>query len=413
MRHPAEANVASLQKLRNRSATRIYKHPISSEEYTLSEDVTCHDRLSHSRQWDADVGSMLSAMMDWAGYSDASQSRHRKFFASRAAQSLGPHPRIPHCGDDTPSRHWKSFMTDGHTPVELSWSWGAADSTPTVRYAIEPIGWAAGSARDPLNTTESIHCLGNSLASAPTPDVQWYRYFLNTLTATGKDRDTLPALGKSPLSQAFIGFDLDDRDMTVKYYFLPSLRSATEGKSNLALVEESILAMPGAGRQFATALAVLTDYIRAHNEPAQPTVEIFAVDCVRPADSRLKVYVRSRETSFASMVNSMTLGGRLPALSKATVASLAELWCACFGLQNTPDELGRPLRPSNHRTAGLLYYFELRTGAALPTAKVYLPVRHYAQNDEQVARGLSAFLEKRGKRLSQRRTYYEGVKSLW
>ncbi|UKZ55819.1 hypothetical protein TrVGV298_009643 [Trichoderma virens] len=71
----------------------------------------------------------------------------------------------------------------------------------------------------------------------------------------------------------------------------------------------------------------------------------------------------------------------------------------------------QPLLFKVHRTGGMLYYFELKANEALPKSKVYLPVRHYAQNDDQIAKGLSNYLEQRGKKLSEG-SYYHAVQKL-
>lgn len=346
-------------------------------------------------------------MMKLAGYAEESQAVHSAFFSNSVAPSLGPYPLE---GGSTDI--WKSFMTDDHTPLELSWSWSDKKATPAVRYAAEPIGWLAGTASDPFNNKATKVCLGETLPWAPSLDLQWYRYFLKTLTTNG-EHQAQHAMATDPPSQTFIAFDLEKYSMTVKYYFLPALKASSLGKSKLELVEEAIVGLPSHGPSFQPSLLILTDYIRSHDLRDQPQVEIFAVDCVDPMDSRLKIYIRSKETSFNSMVDVMTLGGRSPAFSENVRLSLAELWCQCFGIENTPEALSAPLKEKTHRTGGLLYYVELKASSPHPTSKVYLPVRHYGQDDDQIARGLSNFLTRRGKYLAGGLSYYEGVARLW
>ena len=342
-----------------------------------------------------------------AGYSNESQRVHRSFFSERVSRTLGPYP------NGSQGTHiWKSFMTDDHTPVELSWSWGAKDSTPAVRYAAEPISWEAGSALDPLNSKACLTCLGDTLPWAPTLDLKWYRHFLKALTWTPDYDCAKQAMSAHPPSKTFIAFDMEEDTMVVKYYFMPTLKATCSGKSNLELVEESILALPG-DHSFAKSFGVITDFIRSFPLAQQPKVEILAVDCVDPSESRLKIYVRCNETTFDSMINAMTLGGRIPSFSDSTIDSLKELWCGCFSVEDTPEALSQPLGGTAHRTSGLLYYFEIKTGASKPTSKVYLPVRHYAKSDDQVAMGVSKFLQRRGKTLQGGVSYYEGLRKIW
>lgn len=347
-------------------------------------------------------------MMRLAGYPEESQAIHRVFFNQHVARSLGPYP--------TKMKDrllWRSFMTDDHTPLEMSWSWSDDSDTPVVRYAAEPIGWLAGTASDPLNSKATVVCLGDTLPWAPSLDLKWYKHFLRSLVADTKDEQSARPLAAEPLSQTFIAFDLEKESMTVKYYFLPSLKSAICHKTNFELIEESILKMPEADNSLTSCLDTITTYIRSQTPDNQLHVEIFAIDCVSPSESRLKIYVRSRNTTFDGMLDVMTLGGRTSKFADETVGSLRELWCACFSVENTTEAMSQPLKNKNHRTGGLLYYFELKPGAKMPTSKVYLPVRHYAESDDQVARGLSDYLLKRGKCLNGRLPYYDGVARLW
>ncbi|KAM3539334.1 hypothetical protein ARSEF1564_007754 [Beauveria bassiana] len=372
------------------------------------------NKTTHSELWDGNVGSMLSSMMQLAGYSCQSISIHRTFFSERVARSLGRFPTKDH------EKHsWKSFMTDDHTPVELSWSWSEKKTTPVVRYAVEPIGWLAGTDADSLNTKASVVCLGDALAWAPTLDLHWYRHFLKKLTLNSWDDShdqgkAEIAMANNPPSQTFIGFDLEKDSIVVKYYFIPSLKAAFTNQSNLDLVTQTILSMPEAkaDASLRQSVDIVLDFIRSYPAAEQPQVEIFAIDCISPADSRLKIYIRTGNTTFNNMIDVMTLGGRIPTFSEPTVACLRGLWCSCFGVDDLPEVLSQSLRGKSHRTGGLLYYLELKMGSAHPSSKVYLPVRHYAKSDDQVARGLSKFLEKKGKCLEGGLSYYDGVTKL-
>lgn len=54
--------------------------------------------------------------------------------------------------------------------------------------------------------------------------------------------------------------------------------------------------------------------------------------------------------------------------------------------------ISEPLHAMNHRTSGVLYYFEFLPQQLLPQPKVYIPVEHYGKNDLEIAKGLSAWL---------------------
>ncbi|EQB58005.1 aromatic prenyltransferase [Colletotrichum gloeosporioides Cg-14] len=153
---------------------------------------------------------------------------------------------------------------------------------------------------------------------------------------------------------------------------------------------------------------------RCHAPTEQPAVEIVAIDCVNAADSRVKVYIRSKNTTFGSMMDVVSLCGRLPFLTDTVMSSLKELWVAVFGsgAEDDAGALSRPLPTIHHRISRIILP-RAEPDAPLPKPKVYLPDRHYAREDDQVARGSSGFLERRGKSSANGVTYYEGVKSLY
>ena len=381
--------------------TTRHENQAFGEDYEKLEQT----RQRHADLWNGRVGSMISHMMELAGYSESSRILHRSFFSDKVAFSLGPYPTETAQGGT-----WKSFMADDHTPLELSWSWSGRNSKPVVRYAAEPIGWLAGSSTDPLNMKAGLKCLEDSRLWAPSMDLQWYHHFSHTLLTMSETvaTDCVPANADSP-SQAFIAFDLEEETMVVKYYFIPTSKAALLGRSNLDLAVESILSLPKLGQGFAKPLGVVMDHISSFSATSRPHVLIIAVDCIEPQLSRVKIYVRYQQTSFDSMIQALRLGGALPPFSATVLKDLEELWCGCFGVHDTST----PLDNVVHRTAGLLYYYELKANKALPTSKVYLPVRHYASDDDQVARGLSDFLSKRGMTLSGGSSYYDGLSQLW
>lgn len=347
---------------------------------------------------------MISQMMELADYPESSQGFHRSFFADQLSYFLGRYPKVTE-----EEKSWRSFMADDHTPLEMSWSWSTGDSTPVVRYAAEPIGWFAGTALDPMNTRAGSDCLDQSLPWAPSMDLEWYNHFSHALlTASETATATTPANEDSP-SQAFIGFDLEANSMTVKYYFIPSCKAGLMGMTPLSLAVESISSLQQQDQDLETPLSVVSDYISTFPAETKPQVLIVAVDCLEPRRSRVKIYIRYQHTSFESMIEAMSLGGALPPYSQHILSELREFWCSCFGV----DDTSQALPNVKHRTAGLLYYYELRGNQELPTSKVYLPVRHYASNDDQIARGVSSFLLKRGMTLKGGLSYYDGLSHLW
>ncbi|RFU32823.1 hypothetical protein B7463_g3510, partial [Scytalidium lignicola] len=348
---------------------------------------------------------MLAEMMAMAGYTRHSSKIHEGFFCTSVAPSLGFHPR----GTGAPQL-WRSFMTDDHTPVELSWCWSSSKINPSVRYSVEPIGKCAGQTVDPINTAANIRLLGEALPLAPEMDLYLHRHFQHLLLSRNlPDKKELTT--DIPQSQIFIAFDLLETDIVVKQYYLPSWRALAEGNSNFTIIKDAIRKLLGPADALLTSFDVLVDFIETLPIQLQPAVEIMAIDCLDPLRSRLKIYVRSRETTLQSVIEMLTLGGRAPKTFEEQ-DSLRELWYSVFGLSSDEHMDNHPLPEKDHRTGGILYYFELKCGATIPKTKVYLPVRHYAQNDDQIARGLSEYLERRGKKLTTG-SYYNSVQKLW
>jgi len=119
-----------------------------------------------------------------------------------------------------------------------------------------------------------------------------------------------------------------------------------------------------------------------------------AVDCVSTSTSRIKVYVRSAKTSFASIEAVMSLFEDSLKIVNG-MRELRRLWSLIFSLGDdfcTAEELPQKL----HATSGMLYYFEVNPKSRKINTKVYLPVKHYGRNDEAVALGLAQFLGDRG-----------------
>lgn len=143
------------------------------------------------------------------------------------------------------------------------------------------------------------------------PDVDWdmFNHFRKELcrqeldgTASVNDHD----LGKSHSSSMFMAFEMNKREVAVKAYFIP-VKAEQTGRSRLSVVSDSIrsletpdLRLPSYGH----ICAFMTD----HPEGSQLEIVGIAVDCVLPKISRLKLYVRSPQTSFDSVCTIMSMG---------------------------------------------------------------------------------------------------------
>ncbi|GBE84299.1 4-O-dimethylallyl-L-tyrosine synthase [Sparassis crispa] len=326
---------------------------------TLSESV--YDVLNltlrfgeDERFWWETSGRILANMFQHLGYSVTVQFLHMLFFHVRILPFMGPRPNWQN------KPVFKSYMTDDHTPIEVSWIVGPEGST-TVRYAIEPIEkslFAKKSAA--LRMVDEMRPVVNHL------DLSWFFLLDKVLVWHGQTN----ALGTKHLTQYFLGFDCSHTGaITLKAYFLPEIKAALTGVSKEMLTMHALKSLDA---ELTIPWKAIIMYFNTLPSSMRPDIEILATDCGAPEDSRIK--------------------------------ALVDLWRLVMGVDTAmPDwkeqHLVSPSSNNNHITCGLLLYYELKPGCAQPLPKVYLPVRHYCTDDLAVARGMQAFHRARGNTL--------------
>lgn len=375
------------------------------------EANSSHEDNEHQRLWYQHIGKALGVLLYNADYSLEAQRRSLDFFKQLVAPNLG----IFQGANSSYTNSWESFMTDDGTPLELSWDWGVKDSRPTIRYSVEPIGLQAGTSVDPRNLLVGPILQDRLNQILPDIRVEWFNFFTDFFS--GKDQYELPDNNSSVIykwynnlinffrgrnntkpgflngledhsSSIFYAFDLTETEITAKAYFFPKYRAVSSGQSNLEVLVQSMKSAPHCTEDNLQALSVFSDF--SEDEASRGLeYEMLAIDLIDPFKSRFKIYFRSRETSFDSLTNIITLGGRIkgPNMQRG-LEDLRCLWNAIFGVDTSSAQ---PLRNVNHRTAGMLYNVEFRIGDQLPVAKVYLPVRHYSRSDDAVITGLEDY----------------------
>ncbi|ROV89425.1 hypothetical protein VSDG_08679 [Cytospora chrysosperma] len=255
------------------------------------------------------------------------QYRDLKFFA----EVVAPHLGSSHGMLEGDAPQWQSFMTDDGTPLELSWDWGTSDKSPIIRYSIEPIGQHAGTLLD-LRNLKVGPAFQNQLGRAlPDMRLDWFYHFdkfFNTRTEkdTELDKDV-----KDHNTSIFYAFDLSESKVTAKTYFFPKYRAQIHGQSRLEVLSQAIQSAPYVTGDNLEAWSVAHDFFSDTGNVGLEH-EMLAIDHIDPLKSRIKVYFRSRETSFKSVISVMTLGGRItnPKVYQG-LDDLARLWRALFG----------------------------------------------------------------------------------
>ena len=333
---------------------------------------------THGAYWWKNSGYALAILLGNAGYPYPAQVRILEFFARCIAPRLG-------IANEPGVERWKSFMTDDHNPVELSWDWHTGSEPPKIRFSVEPVSERAGTQQDPRNEYIAEEFLKAMLKALPATDMQWFSHFQSYFALGLKQYSPV-----RHLSQTFWTFDLNEKNIAVIAYFFPEYRAYATQRTNLQVISEAILAAPLCTSKDLSALHMFQDFV-IERADAPLELDMLAIDLVEPSQSRLKIYYRTRETSFESVRNSMTLGGRITDNDMDTgLQNLRRLWDSLFDQQGVPDD--RPLPASTHRTAGILYNVEFRLGSKAPKVKIYIPVRHYARSDWQIMNAVSDFI---------------------
>lgn len=370
----------------------LFKNPATAKlfnfaDFLLGIEMSVWDQLEPQFQyldpnrqfWWNHSGRFLQTLLHKAGYTATTQHRHLKFYLDNVIPYLGV------CRDAPIQTPWQSFMTDDGFPVEFSWEWGSQCTSPKIRFSIEPIGLQAGVTSDKYNYQASRqfektlhHCLDGA-------DFQWLQYF-RTYFETGTATDLLVYSDHS--SHTFFGFDLLERSIKGKAYFFPRYKADELGRSHLETISLAVRGAPHLDDDMMQAFTIFEQF--AAQKVIEP--EMVAIDLVDPRKSRIKVYFRLRDTTLSSIVEVATLGvGNNTHESEKGIESLCRFWRMLFSLEGTGDPF---LTPSDHRTAGVLYYAEFKYGVSIPSIKIYAPVRHYSRSDDAILRALASYFDK-------------------
>ena len=361
--------------------------------------------------WQA-TGYILAEALQQAEYSLEEQYAYLLFHHNSVVAHLGPRPNIRSL-----SRMWKSFMTDDFSPIEYSWNWGTGSKPPDVRYSIEAIGPEAGTLSDPFNQKMTLDLVDELRSKLPHADWTWFNILRESFqinsSPVGAFRPTeLPSKppGHSSQSSVFLAFELQrGRSIVPKAYLVP-VRALSTGESPLSVVSEGIASLAATDHTLNsnfTAYSHLLHFLTTHPEGRLLSVLFVAVDCVpAPKQSRLKIYLRSPRTSFASVCAVLSMGGTLSHLTPSQehdstaidnndpIQDFHDLFHSLLSLD--PSE--RPIcnKSPAPQTEGMLYYFDVAPNSPMPKPKVYIPVKHYARSENAAMLALRQWLEKRG-----------------
>ncbi|KAG8169104.1 hypothetical protein KVR01_001853 [Diaporthe batatas] len=355
------------------------------------------DRNSNHIFWWNSTGIPFAILLEKAGYQFEKQLQHLRFYFAVIVPELGDGTR-----HDGTLMHWKSFMTDHHSPVEFSWAWNRETELPVVRFSFEPIGQAAGTPLDPNNQYAALRLVANQHSQINGCDLLWFNHLWENLVQFDTIQNLCPSNNgmfpegtesePSHKSRAFLALELNKDCPMLKAYYMPVFKAAATGRTTMSVINDGITSLPYLPQGVLNGHRKLLKFLGSNSQGRSLAPEIVATDCIAPERSRVKIYMRSQTTSLESVIETLCLGDSA-VLQNQTVAvnKFIRLWNLVFGLPNGWDAQAQ-LPKVSHRTGGMLYYFSLGGGRTGLTVKVYLPVRHYAKGDKEAAASLKDYL---------------------
>ncbi|KAL2862204.1 aromatic prenyltransferase [Aspergillus lucknowensis] len=380
--------------------TAVKKAPITPTKTWTRISQWLPPRNADMDYWWKLTGLHLAKMLEAAGYSEDVQVDALIFHYHWIVPYLGPAPG--------PNNHvqWKSLLGVEGSPIEYSWKWNTPTSKPDIRYTMEGISPYSGTALDPLNHQATIEMLHRIAAAVPTVDLTWTNHFLATLFDHDRSKYAREAAAGTHFATTIVvAAEWLPRGLSLKTYLVPRRLGQKDGMLPLAQWEESLaLLSPNCA-----ARAAMHEFLQTSPEGRLMNPYMLAVDNVAPEKSRLKFYMQTPHTSFASVREVMTLGGRIP-VPESQLQDLRTLLLAVSGLPaDFPDEQEVPCQEQYQPSAidnfvelpillsGYLYYFDIAPGPAVPGIKVYTPVRRYGPDDRALADGIMGWMEAHGR----------------
>ncbi|GJJ14525.1 hypothetical protein Clacol_008790 [Clathrus columnatus] len=377
-----------------------------------------------SEFWWKTTGKVFSQMMKRAFYSPDQQYKYLMFYYFTIIPELGPAPR-PVIKSKSKSKRkpfidlsstvdritskpvYQSYMTDDHTPIELSWQFGG-DGGVVARFAIDPVV-RQSSSEDSRGAMGLFEDLSTMEVIAPGVDLDWCHKCSKILTTSNVNLDRVTSVSQYP-SQYFVGFDFSLQGVVLKAYFLPETKSILTGIPKIVLVTQCVKELTRPTKNCPSPPDLITPWLNVLTffetlPPAlTPNINIVAVDCLPSKQNRVKIYCRSPLTTLSNLRRFITLGRstagttNLNSPLKRGLDQITLLWYLLFpNMADSKFDNVEPLmRDPAHPTAGLLFYYELRGGHSEPFPKVYIPVRHLCRNDRHVVRALTEFYRQTG-----------------
>lgn len=356
------------------------------EHLTIKDNE--QEKLAAETFWDSHTTSILERLLTRAGYNAVKKTDFLTWYQTFVVPSLGRKPvnGVP---------FFDSFMNDDFSPVEFSWE--HQEDGAIVSIGFEPIGDRAGRPHDPFNqvaTEELLERLSKRYESVDLNSFQSLRapFFVDS-NGTSKVFNNMALNDHMTTNTVSCELNPEFGSPVLRACFWPAIRSLDTDKSSISLVHEAVINIENSQRQLERHFEVVNAFLDRHKRVEAPRFEAMSVDCTDPLDSKVTLYIRKTQSSLRSITNFFTLGNHLSGPHMRTaIEKLTRLWFLLTGLQ----ALDHVAPSSNHRTAGIVFSYELRPGEQDPAPKVYIPVKHYCKSDMDIAMALEIFFGAQG-----------------
>jgi DMATS type aromatic prenyltransferase len=339
--------------------------------------------------WWKHTAPVLGKFMAKADYTVSQQYSYLSWFHNFIMPALGPSPA------PGKERTWRAQCTPGGSPFQPSWNLQSHKST--VRFTIEPIGFAAGTREDVFNHKAGFELMKKLKVAMPEMEDAWFHHCAKELYVSKDTINMILAVKGIPKAKpptVFIAFDLLEKDIETKAYFFPHMSAFLAGITQGEMVINTVKGLNEDGIDMNPSLDVFEEYLNSGGPVNHRNVEMLAIDCVEKSRARAKIYVNSFHNSYNKIKDIYTMGGRLN--DKTTIESLdalKDLWRLLYDMPESGFEdivIPNIMHPRSCFVIG----FEFKSGEPLPVTKIYFPMWHYAKTDDQISTALSAFFAK-------------------
>ncbi|GBF61898.1 prenyltransferase [Trichophyton mentagrophytes] len=343
--------------------------------------------------WWKITGRHMARMMHEAGYPEDRQVECLLFHRFKVIPCLGPRPR-----SDTP--WYKSRVGGGAAdgcPINYSWRFGTADRKPHIRNFIESLGALTNTPADPLNEVATKALLQDYSMTLPNVDLEAFWTFAPHYRPRIIEKADIEKLAGASL---LVGAEMspDSHTIDIKAYMYPRVPSQTSQLLTTILPQ----AMRDAyGENVCLdSLNFVHEFMTKDPQGSQLVLTgTTGIDCCKLQDTRVKIYVITRNTSFDHIAAIMTLGGRRP-ISEELLGQLKALW---YELKGAPAELPSSeqlpvqTKPDGSKNPIVVpFYFDIQPRLALPDVKAYIDVSTSPVSDLAAANAVVRHLEQHG-----------------